>query len=161
MSTKTVVRAFVFNQNGEILMTRHKKDAPWVLPGGHVESGETLHEAMERELEEEFSLTARFFDIDTEEVLHHKGKKLTQFALPIASYALTYTDEKGNDKSRNEYVFLMETDMEIEETQVEEIYEYGWFEVDEILAMKPNIETWDFYIEMLDRIVGDEEESDE
>lgn len=50
----------------------------------------------------------------------------------------------------------METDEEIEETQVEEIFEYGWFEVDEILGMKPNIETWDFYIEMLDRIMGDE-----
>ncbi len=160
MSQKTVVRAFVFNQNGEILLTRHKENAPWVLPGWHVESWETLHEAMLRELSEEFSLEARFFDIDTEERLHHKGKKLTQFALPIANYQLSYTDDKGNDKSRTEYIFLMETDMEIEETQVEEIFEYGWFEVDEILSMKPNIETWDFYIEMLDRIMGDEGEEE-
>lgn len=160
MSQKTVVRAFVFNQNGEVLMTRHKENAPWVLPGGHVEAGETLNEAMNRELQEEFSLEARFFDIDTEEILHHKGKKLTQFALPIANYELKYTDEKGKDKSRTEYIFLMETDEEIEETQVEEIFEYGWFEVDEILGMKPNIETWDFYIEMLDRIMGDEGEDE-
>lgn len=37
--------------------------------------------------------------------------------------------------------------------QTEEIVEYKWFDADEILTMKPNIETWDFIIEMLERIL--------
>ncbi len=54
MSLPAVVRAFVFNPDGQILMTRHTPAAPWVLPGGHVENSESLHEAMIRELTEEF-----------------------------------------------------------------------------------------------------------
>jgi hypothetical protein len=30
--------------------------------------------------------------------------------------------------------------------------------VDDILTMKPNIETWDFVIEMLEKIVGEDDE---
>lgn len=72
MPLPAVVRAFVFNPDGQILMARHSLDSPWVLPGGHVESGESLHEAMQRELTEEFGLEARFFEIDRDEILRHK-----------------------------------------------------------------------------------------
>jgi hypothetical protein len=48
----------------------------------------------------------------------------------------------------------METTDKISETQTEEIYDYKWFDPDEILAMKPNIEAWDFMIEMLEKIIG-------
>ena len=43
--------------------------------------------------------------------------------------------------------------------QTSEISEYKWFDADDIITMKPNIETWDFVIEMLERIIdsGDEE----
>ena len=53
-----------------------------------------------------------------------------------------------------EYIFLMETTEKISETQTEEIYDYKWFDPDEILAMKPNIEAWDFMIDMLEKIIG-------
>lgn len=42
--------------------------------------------------------------------------------------------------------------------QTEEIFEYRWFDADDILTMKPNIETWDFIIDMLERIIGSEDE---
>ena len=154
---RSVVRAFVFNSLGEILMTRHKADTPWVLPGGHVESGESLHEAMERELHEEFSISARFFDTETEEALTHRGKKLTMCPLPITSYDLEYKNKEWEDKSRTEYVFLMETDEEVKNIQTGEIYEYAWIDPEKVLSMKPNTETWDFYIEILEKIIGDEE----
>jgi NADH pyrophosphatase NudC (nudix superfamily) len=51
----------------------------------------------------------------------------------------------------------METDATIEKKQDEEIAEYAWFDPEKILSMKPNIETWDFYIEILEKIIGDEE----
>jgi len=91
---KTVVRAFVFNQDGAVLLAQHRPNTPWVLPGGHVESGESIHDAMIRELQEEFSLEARFFEVDHGEMLHHKGKKLKHHPLPIAIYDLEYKNEK-------------------------------------------------------------------
>ena len=158
MTFPAVVRAFVFNPEGKVLMAQHKAGTPWVLPGGHVEPGESIHSAMIRELQEEFSLEARFFDMDHEEMLHHRGKKLAHHPLPISIYDLSYTSKDGKDKSRTEYVFLMESDSQVWKIQSEEIHEYKWFEVDDILTMKPNIETWDFVIEMLEKIVGEDDE---
>ena len=51
----------------------------------------------------------------------------------------------------------METDEEIRNTQAEEIAEFSWFTPEKILSMKPNIDTWDFYIEMLEKIIGEDE----
>jgi len=42
--------------------------------------------------------------------------------------------------------------------QSEEITEYRWFDADDIIIMKPNIDTWDFIIEMLERIIGEEDD---
>lgn len=135
-------------------MTKHKPNAPWVLPGGHVEKDEDIHTAMHREIREEFGISAHFFEMDNEEILHHQGKKLTHFPLPISIYKLEYTNAEWKDKSRIEYVFLMETQDTIKSIQEEEIAEYKWFDPDEILMMKPNVETWDFIIEILEKIVG-------
>lgn len=157
---KPVVRAFLFNSDWDILLARHKENTPWVLPGGHVEVGEALHEAMMREVKEEFWIWARFFDIDNEEILSHKGKKLPMNPLPIASYDLSYKNHEGQDRSRTEYVFLMETDEEIRRKQDEEIQEYAWLEPEKILSMKPNIDTWDFYQEILEKIIGEDELSE-
>ncbi len=168
---KQVVRAFLFNPEGQVLLVQHTANTPWVLPGGHVEPWESLHEAMKREIQEEFWISAQFFEIDYEEILHHKGKKLCHHPLPIAIYDLEYRDREGKDKSRTEYVFLMETAYSHLEgsakrgvdgpneltVQSTEIHAYKWFEVDDILSMKPNIETYDFIIEMLGKIVGEEE----
>ncbi len=155
---KQVVRTFLFNSEGQILLAQHKPDTPWVLPGGHVEPEESLHEAMIREIQEEFWIRAQFFEIDSEEVLHHRGKKLSHHPLPIAIYDLEYKNSEGKDKSRTEYVFLMETSDTIEKTQIEEIHDFKWFDPDDILSMKPNIEIWDFIIEMLEKIIGEDEQ---
>ena len=158
MSIPSVVRAFIFNQDWDVLLTKHKKDALWVLPWGHVESDESLHDAMKRELQEEFWIDANFFEIDSEEILYHRGKKLLHFPAPISIYELRYTNKNWEDKSRIEHIFLMETLDNIKTTQPEEISEFKWFEIDEVLSMKPNIETFDFIIEMLEKIISEDDE---
>lgn len=48
--------ACLFNEQGQVLLTRRKDNGQWCLPGGRVEAGESVAEACEREFWEETGL---------------------------------------------------------------------------------------------------------
>lgn len=52
--------AAIIVEDGRILLVRHEKDGQsyWMLPGGGVDYGETLAEALRRELREELNIEA-------------------------------------------------------------------------------------------------------
>ena len=50
------VRAVVMNDNGEVLLVRHRYTSGWHFPGGGVEPNEAAERALARELEEETGL---------------------------------------------------------------------------------------------------------
>ncbi len=52
------VGATIFNSDGKVLLCKsHKWSNQFVIPGGHIELGETMEEAMKREVMEETGLT--------------------------------------------------------------------------------------------------------
>lgn len=52
------VGALIFNENDQLLIVKtHKWHGNYTIPGGHVELGEKLLEALEREIREETGLT--------------------------------------------------------------------------------------------------------
>ena len=57
--SKLTARAIIFNDQGELLMVERHNDGRhyFVLPGGHVNEGETLEQAVTREVTEETGLT--------------------------------------------------------------------------------------------------------
>ena len=46
--------------SGCLLLGDHRKSGLWLPPGGHVEDGESPHQALSREAEEELGITAEF-----------------------------------------------------------------------------------------------------
>ena len=50
------VRAVIFDGEGRVFLVKHSYIAGWHLPGGGVETGETLLAALERELREECNI---------------------------------------------------------------------------------------------------------
>ncbi len=55
LGTTTVIR-----QDGLVLMTRRSDVGAWVLPGGHLDSGETIEQGCIREVHEETGLEVEF-----------------------------------------------------------------------------------------------------
>jgi len=54
------VGALIFNPEGRLfLMSSHKWRGKWVLPGGHIELGERMEDALRREVKEETNLEIR------------------------------------------------------------------------------------------------------
>ncbi len=151
MKKQDVVRAFVFNTDGDILLVRHRKDSPFALPWWHREPWESLHDAMIREIKEETGSEARFFDIDPGDLIR-KWNKLKNLAHPISIYEIQITANKTNV----EYIFLMEMTEDIKQIQDEEIIEYGWYEPEKILTMIPEKEIWGQYIQILSKLTDDE-----
>ena len=59
------VRAVVLDRDNRVFLVKHSYVAGWHLPGGGVEVGETIHEALRRELVEEGRI-----EISGEPILH-------------------------------------------------------------------------------------------
>lgn len=50
-------------QNKKVFIVYHKKSGLWISPGGHIDKGETISEALNREIKEELGVENFFKDI--------------------------------------------------------------------------------------------------
>lgn len=111
--TGTIIR----NKEGKILLVKNPKWKDWLIPGGHVEPGETIMEAAIREVKEETGLSVRPIAIlDFQEVINSKD-----FHRPAHFISFHCLLETGDDEAV---------------TFSREVTEYKWFSIEEALQVK-------------------------
>ena len=61
------LKAIIRNENGEVLVVK-EKGSQWTLPGGGIDHGESIHDALKRELYEEVLIDSPFTEqlVDSE-----------------------------------------------------------------------------------------------
>lgn len=126
---RQVVRALIKNTEGKYLLVQHHKSDTWTLPGGHIEPGESIHQALKREIKEEFHMTIK--------ILWEKSKfwleAIKELPLPIATYRIHYESKKFWKVKKQEYIFHARVkDDSHFKIQEKEIKKYEWFSLEEI-----------------------------
>ena len=96
------VSAIVLDENGRILLAYHRDDEAWLAPGGSVQRGESLHDAVSREVTEEtgVSVTPVRPHAVVDHVVRHDGEsrsfRLVVFsAIPETTAIGTSLGESG------------------------------------------------------------------
>lgn len=137
---RQVVRCFLLDKD-RILLVKHNENTKWTLPGWHVEDGETLYEAMEREIKEEFNLKIKLTNHN--KYLHYFN--ITEFPKPLSIYTISYNSPKHWELTKLEFIFVAEVVSWELKPQDEEIHDYKWFTRSEISQI-----SWDVYPQILD-----------
>ncbi|MBI3103526.1 NUDIX hydrolase [Candidatus Daviesbacteria bacterium] len=103
----------VFNEAGQVLLTKHSQNHHWSFPKGLIDPGQTSEQAALREVKEEGGVEAQILGKVgySKYVYSHKGEKIFKV---VTYFLMKYLS--GDPKDH---------DWEVEEA--------GWFEVDEAL----------------------------
>jgi nucleoside triphosphatase len=122
---RIVVGVLIYNNKNEIFLAKSNKwKNKWIVPGGHLEWGETLHNCVKRETKEETNL-------DIENI------KLINVQESIFS-------EEYHDKR---HMIFMDFSAKVKSNNVklnDELQEYGWFNPENALNINLNSSTKHF-----------------
>jgi len=111
--------AAIFDEQGRIFLTRRADNGQWCLPGGRMESGESVAEACEREVWEETGLHVRVtrlvgvYSHPDQLVIYPDGNKAHIVALHFAAEIISGTPALSNETT-----------------------DFGYFTIDEIQNME-------------------------
>ena len=98
------VGAVVLNGRKDVLLIRRAKaplDNEWSIPGGKVEPGEVLHDALRREVREETGLEIEILGLlDVVDTLAHPSAALAHYVLVDYAARVTRGDARAGSDAR-------------------------------------------------------------
>jgi len=120
--------AFIFNDEGKLFLTRTPKwNNLWVVPGGKVEFGESLADALEREIKEETNLSIRDIkylmniELNRTEARPNLHMVMNEYTAKTSESDVKLSDEHGEFDWRTPEDWLKEKDLY---PNVREVIEY-------------------------------------
>jgi len=120
---ETVVGAFIQNQKGEIALFKSSKwDDIWLPPGGHINYGETLEDALRREIREEVGVEIDNIKLIRSGELIEDPHFYRKAHLIFFHFSCQFKGDRFKIDNR-------------------EIINYKWFSIDEILKSE-EIDSW-------------------
>jgi 8-oxo-dGTP pyrophosphatase MutT (NUDIX family) len=128
-------RAVVLDEGNRVFLVRHAYVSGWYLPGGGVEVGETLHDALKRELIEEGCI-----ELSGEAVLHgvfHNSHVSRRDH--VAVYVVRHFRQDGSPKPNHE---IVETGFFAASALPEGTTPGTRLRIAEVLEGRPVIKTW-------------------
>lgn len=144
---ETCVRAFIFDEDDNVLLVRNASDQLWVLPGGHTEEGETIYETLEREIHEELGLDINILWSET----IFSDRNVVSYPLPVCVRKVKYEHRNKWMIQIMEFDFFARSQGIVELPEDSEIYDYQWISQDDFLAMEAGVETWRSLQEILEQ----------
>jgi nucleoside triphosphatase len=129
---RTIVVGLVWNKGGKLLLCKMDSErgvfpGEWGLPGGGIEPGEQMEDALRRELREELGVEVRdirpaFFKDSLREKTLPNGSKITVYMIFLLFHCKALSDQLQLN---------------------EEFTEYRWVNAEEIQGLELNEETRD------------------
>ena len=80
-------RNFITGKTEIVMMLAGYLDNQYDLPGGHLEPGEDLFDAMIREAKEEIGITIKREDMQIVHIYHHFSKDVLKFVFKVTNYS--------------------------------------------------------------------------
>ena len=112
----------VFNENGEILMIKHRKLGVWLPPGGHIDKNELPCKAVLREIFEETGVQAKVITAAQE-----TGIPMDSCELPLPMQILLEDIEGTGLHNHIDMIYLCLAENPALKPQENEIDGIGWF----------------------------------
>lgn len=140
------VRAYIFDEDDRVLMVRHSPEQPWVLPGGHVDEGEHFYAALVRELDEELGIKITLVGAEND----LSDNRVKTMPLPVSIHRIRYEHRSRGPVEKLEMFFFARLKGDFVDAKSEEIYEWEWFESDDLIDMDSS-ETFSYIPEILEQ----------